>query len=112
MSTPLESMFAQARKEKHAALIAYLPAGFPSEQGCKNAIAVLAQAGVDAVEIGYPYSDPVMDGPTIQQAGDISLKAGTGAKDVFSTVKFAHELGLPVGVMTYGNPSERYGVDH
>lgn len=104
-------MFEQAKKEERSALIAYLPAGFPSEQGCKDAIAVLAKAGVDAVEIGYPYSDPVMDGPTIQQAADISLKAGTSARDVFSTVKFAHDMGLPAVVMTYWNPIERYGVD-
>ena len=111
MSTPLERMFAQAKKENRASLIAYLPAGFPSEQGCKDAIAVLAKAGVDAVEIGYPYSDPVMDGPTIQKAADISLKVGTGAREVFSTLKFAHELGLPAVVMTYWNPIERYGPD-
>jgi tryptophan synthase alpha chain len=111
MSTPLELMFAHAKQEDRACLIAYLPAGFPSEQGCKDAIAVLAKAGVDAIEIGYPYSDPVMDGPTIQQAGEISLKAGTGAKEVFSTLKFAHELGLPTVVMTYWNPIERFGLD-
>lgn len=111
MTTPLEKMFATAMKENRAALIAYLPAGFPSPQGGKDAIAVLAKAGVDAVEIGYPYSDPVMDGPTIQSAADISLKAGTGAKEVFSTLKFAHDAGLPAVVMTYWNPIERYGVD-
>lgn len=110
MTTALERMFAQTRKENRAALIAYLPAGFPSSQGCKNAIAVLAKAGVDAVEIGYPYSDPVMDGPTIQRAADISLKAGTGAAEVFSTLKFAHDSGLPAVVMTYWNPIERYGI--
>lgn len=111
MTTPLEEVFARTRKEDRAALIAYLPAGFPSEQGCKDAIEVLAQTGVDAVEIGYPYSDPVMDGPTIQKAADISLKGGTGASEVFSTLKFAHDLGLPAVVMTYWNPIERYGVD-
>ncbi len=110
MTTALENMFAQTKKENRAALIAYLPAGFPSPQGCKNAIAALAQAGVDAVEIGYPYSDPVMDGPTIQQAAEISLRAGTGANEVFSTLKFAHDSGLPAVVMTYWNPIERYGI--
>lgn len=111
MTTPLENMFAKTKRENRAALIAYIPAGFPSLQGCKGAISVLAQAGVDAVEIGYPYSDPVMDGPTIQQAADISLRAGTGAKEVFSTLKFAHDSDLPAVVMTYWNPIERYGVD-
>ena len=111
MTTPLENMFAKTKRENRAALIAYIPAGFPSLQGCKDAISVLAQAEVDAVEIGYPYSDPVMDGPTIQQAADISLRAGTGAKEVFSTLKFAHDSDLPAVVMTYWNPIERYGVD-
>ncbi|HEY3292409.1 MAG TPA: tryptophan synthase subunit alpha [Candidatus Nanopelagicaceae bacterium] len=111
MPTPLEEMFVRTRAENRSALIGYLPAGFPSKQGCKNAIAVLAKAGVDAVEIGYPYSDPVMDGPTIQQAADISLRAGTGAAEVFDTLKFAHQAGLPAVVMTYWNPIERYGVE-
>jgi tryptophan synthase alpha chain len=111
MSTPLERMFALAKKENRASLIAYLPAGFPSEKGCQAALAVLARAGVDAFEIGYPYSDPVMDGPTIQQAAEISLKAGTGVREVFSTLKFANELGLPVVLMTYWNPIERYGCE-
>lgn len=111
MATALEEMFVSLRKEKRAALIGYLPAGFPSKQGCMNAIAVLARAGVDAVEIGYPYSDPVMDGPTIQQAAEISLTAGTTATDVFDTLKFAHNSGIPAVVMTYWNPIERYGAE-
>jgi tryptophan synthase alpha chain len=111
MSTEIETMFERAKSENRAALIAYIPAGFPSLQGCKSAISVLASAGVDALEIGFPYSDPVMDGPIIQAAADISLRAGTGAAEVFQTVKFAHDLGLPTAVMTYWNPIERYGVD-
>lgn len=111
MTTPLESLFSAVRRENRAALIAYLPAGFPAGQGCKNAIATLVASGVDAIEIGFPYSDPVMDGPTIQEAADISLKAGTGAKEVLSTLRFTHDLGVPAVVMTYWNPIERYGVD-
>lgn len=111
MRTALQEMFVSLRKENRAALIGYLPAGFPSKQGCMRAIEVLANAGVDAVEIGYPYSDPVMDGPTIQQAAEISLLAGTSASDVFDTVEFAHNSGVPAVVMTYWNPIERYGVE-
>ena len=111
MRTTLETLFTQIRAENRAALIAYLPAGFPSQQGCQRAMSVLAEAGVDAVEIGFPYSDPVMDGPTIQAAASISLKNGTGATEVFSTLNFAHRLGLPAVVMTYWNPIERYGAD-
>ncbi|HUW87937.1 MAG TPA: tryptophan synthase subunit alpha [Candidatus Paceibacterota bacterium] len=111
MTTPLEELLAKVRGENRAALIAYLPAGFPSAQKCKDAISALARAGVDAIEIGFPYSDPVMDGPTIQEAADISLRGGTGAAEVLSTLKFAHDAGLPAVVMTYWNPIERYGVD-
>ncbi|MDP1711470.1 MAG: tryptophan synthase subunit alpha [Candidatus Nanopelagicaceae bacterium] len=111
MTTPLEELLVKVRKENRAALIAYLPAGFPSAQKCKEAITTLASAGVDAIEIGFPYSDPVMDGPTIQEAADISLRGGTGAAEVLSTLKFAHDAGLPAVVMTYWNPIERYGVD-
>jgi tryptophan synthase alpha chain len=111
MSTSIETLFIKTRAENRAALIGYIPAGFPSQQGCKNAISVLSAAGIDAMEIGFPYSDPVMDGPTIQAAANISLQGGTGAAEVFSTVNFAHEIGLPVVVMTYWNPIERFGVD-
>lgn len=111
MTTPLEDLFQKTRKENRAALIAYLPAGFPSHIGSRKAIEVLARAGVDAIEIGFPYSDPVMDGPVIQAAAEISLRAGTGAKDVFETLHYVHGLGLACVVMTYWNPIERYGVE-
>ncbi len=111
MSTPLEDLFVRVRAENRAALIAYIPAGFPSKEGCANAIKVLAAAGVDAIEIGFPYSDPVMDGPTIQEAADISLKAGTGAADVFAALKVASGSGVAAVVMTYWNPIEKYGVE-
>lgn len=112
MATSLDAVFKKTRQENRAALIAYLPAGFPSKTGSRKALKVLADAGVDAVEIGFPYSDPVMDGPTIQQAADIALKAGTGAKEVFSTVQYVHELGVACVVMTYWNPIERFGVEN
>lgn len=111
MTTALEELFVKVRSENRAALIAYLPAGFPSAQECKDAIATLASAGVDAIEIGFPYSDPVMDGLTIQAAAEISLRGGTGATEVLATLKFANEVGLPAVVMTYWNPIERYGVE-
>jgi tryptophan synthase alpha chain len=112
MSTPLEDLFVRVRAENRAALIAYIPAGFPSKEGCANAIKVLAAAGVDAIEIGFPYSDPVMDGPTIQEAADISLKSGTGAAEVFAALKVASETGVAAVVMTYWNPIEKFGVDN
>ncbi|MEI7539898.1 MAG: tryptophan synthase subunit alpha [Actinomycetes bacterium] len=111
MRTPLDLVFEKVRAENRAALIAYIPAGFPSQSGCSKAIAVLADAGVDAIEIGYPYSDPVMDGPTIQEAAEISLRGGTGSVDVFAALKTASATGVAAVVMTYWNPIEKYGVD-
>ena len=111
MNTPLDKLFIKVRAEKRAALIAYIPAGFPSQAGCAKAIQALATAGVDAIEIGFPYSDPVMDGPTIAEAAEISLKAGTGAADVFAALKTASDTGVACVVMTYWNPIEKYGVE-
>jgi tryptophan synthase alpha chain len=109
--TQLDSVMAKVRAENRAALIAYIPAGFPSQAGCAKAIQALAEAGVDAIEVGFPYSDPVMDGPVIQEAADISLKAGTNAADVFAALKVAADTGVAAVVMTYWNPIEKYGVD-
>jgi tryptophan synthase alpha chain len=111
MSTPLDALFVKVRTENRAALIAYIPAGFPSQDGCKKIIKAFVDGGVDAIEIGFPYSDPVMDGPTIQAAADQSLAQGTGAAEVFDALQYATGLGVPSVVMTYWNPIEKYGVE-
>ena len=111
MTTPLDDLFVKTRAENRAALIAYIPAGFPSVEGCKKVIQAFVDGGVDAIEIGFPYSDPVMDGPTIQAAADQSLAQGTGAKEVFEALKVATEAGVAAVVMTYWNPIEKYGVE-
>ena len=111
MTTTLEDLFAKVRVENRAALIAYIPAGFPTQEGCKRVIQAFIDGGVDAIEIGFPYSDPVMDGPTIQAAADQALSQGTGAAEVFDALKCATDRGVPAVVMTYWNPIERYGVE-
>jgi tryptophan synthase alpha chain len=92
------------------ALIGYLPAGFPSVDGAVEAITAMVAEGVDAVEVGWPYSDPVMDGPVIQRATEAALAAGIRSADVLRTVERAAAAGAPVVVMTYWNLVERYGV--
>ena len=82
----LHDAFARAKSENRAALIAYLPAGYPTEDGAVECIAAMVEGGVDIVEIGFPYSDPVMDGPTIQDAVNISLEVGTKSGTVINTV--------------------------
>lgn len=103
--------FATARAESRAALIGYLPAGFPDVQGGIEAIKVLVDSGVDIIEIGLPYSDPVMDGPTIQAAAQRALESGVRTKDVLHTVEAVAATGVSTVVMTYWNPVARYGVD-
>ena len=104
----LDQVFALAKSEKRAALIGYMPAGFPSKEGSKRLIAAMIEGGVEIVEVGFPYSDPVMDGPVIQQAAEIALRNNTSATDVFDVVKTSS---APTLVMSYWNPIERYGVD-
>jgi tryptophan synthase alpha chain len=102
--------FAATRAEGRAALVGYLPAGFPSVDGSIEALKVMVEAGCDIIEVGLPYSDPVMDGPTIQAAAQQALEGGVRTSDVLRTVEAVAATGTPTVVMTYWNPVERYGV--
>jgi tryptophan synthase alpha chain len=102
--------FAEARTEGRAALVGYLPAGFPSYDGCLAAMRALVDGGVDVVEVGLPYSDPVIDGPTIQAATERALRGGTRISDVLRTVEAVASMGVATVVMTYWNPVLAYGV--
>jgi len=102
--------FGRAATEGRGALVGYLPAGFPSAGGAIAAATAMARAGADVVEIGLPYSDPLMDGPVIQQAVHLALEGGAHVTDVLRTVEAVSAAGVPVLVMTYWNPVDRYGV--
>src|SRR3954447_3971319 len=103
--------FATARAEGRAALVGYLPAGFPDVDGAIEALCAMVEAGCDVIEVGLPYSDPVMDGPTIQAAAQQALERGFRTTDVLRTVEAVAATGAPTVVMTYWNPVDRYGVD-
>ncbi|GAA1508690.1 tryptophan synthase subunit alpha [Streptomyces albidochromogenes] len=108
----LSDTLERARSENRAALIAYLPAGFPTVDGGIDAVKAVVAGGADVVEVGLPHSDPVLDGPVIQTADDIALRGGVKIADVMRTVREAHAAtGAPVLVMTYWNPIDRYGVE-
>ncbi|WP_309116341.1 tryptophan synthase subunit alpha [Saccharothrix sp.] len=107
----LSSVFATCRAERRAALIGYLPAGFPSVEGSKDVLRTMVSAGCDIVEVGLPYSDPVMDGPTIQRASEEALRGGFRVRDLFGVVESVAAAGGRAVVMTYWNPVLRYGVD-
>ena len=104
--TSIASAFGKGRP----ALIGYLPAGFPTVQVAVRAAQAMAQAGADAIEIGLPYSDPLMDGPVIADAVHQALTNGTKISDVFDTVEAVASTGTPTLVMTYWNPVDQYGV--
>ncbi len=101
--------FARARDEGRAALVGYLPAGFPDVAGGIDALRAMVDAGCDVIEVGLPYSDPVMDGPTIQAAAQQALELGVRTSDVLRTVEAVAATGTPTLVMTYWNPVESYG---
>jgi tryptophan synthase alpha chain len=103
--------FEKARAEGRAVLVGYLPAGFPTVEGGIAAIRAMVESGVDLVEVGLPYSDPVMDGPVIQRASEVALAGGVRTADVLRTVEAVACAGAPVLVMTYWAPVDRYGVD-
>lgn len=108
----LNAALAAAKAENRAALVGYLPAGFPTVDGGIEAVKAMLEGGCDVVEIGLPHSDPVLDGPVIQTADDIALRGGVRIKDVLRTVREAHAAtGAPVLVMTYWNPVDRYGAE-
>jgi tryptophan synthase alpha chain len=106
----VSSAFAVAKAENRAVLVGYLPAGFPSVDGSIEAFHAMIDAGVDLIEVGVPYSDPVMDGPVIQAAADQALKAGVRTSDALRVVEAVAARGIPTVIMTYWNPVDRYGV--
>src|SRR3954468_15612994 len=109
MST--RTAFAGARAEGRAALVGYLPAGLPHVDGSIEALRTMVEAGCDVIEVGRPYSAPVMDGPTIQAAAQQALEGGVRTSDVLRTVEAVAATGTPTVVMTYWNPVEHCGVD-
>ncbi len=110
MST-VSTAFEKAAAEDRAALVGYLPAGFPDKRTAIRAALAMAEAGADVIEVGLPYSDPLMDGPVIADAVYRALKGGTKIADVFDTVSAIADAGTAAVVMTYWNPVDHYGAD-
>ena len=110
MNSRLAAVFETAQAENRAALIGYLPAGFPDHSSSIALFNAMTDAGVDAIEVGLPYSDPLMDGAAIQEAVSIALDAGTTPDVVLDIVQQISDHGATALVMSYWNPIERYGV--
>lgn len=107
----LSDVFERCRSEGRAALIGYYPAGYPTVEGSVEAVRTMVGYGCDIVEVGIPYSDPMMDGPTIQAAADTALEAGFRVRDTFEVVRAVADAGAVPAVMSYWNPILQYGVD-
>ncbi|KAA1432216.1 tryptophan synthase subunit alpha [Mycolicibacter arupensis] len=107
----LAPLFDACRAEGRAALIGYLPTGYPDVPGSIAALTALVDAGCDLIEVGVPYSDPGMDGPTIARATEIALQGGVRVRDTLTAVEAIADAGGRAVVMTYWNPVLRYGVD-
>jgi tryptophan synthase alpha chain len=108
VASAIDAAHAQGR----GAFVGYLPLGFPDLQTSIEAAVTLAESGADVLELGPPYSDPVMDGTIIQEATLTALEAGFRMRDTFTAVReITRRVDVPVLVMTYWNPVMQYGVD-
>jgi tryptophan synthase alpha chain len=107
----LAPLFDSCRQDDRAALIGYLPTGYPDVQTSVDAMTALIESGCDIVEVGVPYSDPSMDGPTIAKASEVALHGGVRVRDTLTAVEAISTVGGRAVVMTYWNPVLRYGVD-
>jgi len=107
----LEEKFIQLRKENKKAFIAYIPFGFPDIKSFKKIILSLQEVGVDIVEVGLAFSDPVADGPIIQEAYNIALKNNANIENFFSVIKNLN-IKIPIVLMSYYNPIFRFGLEN
>jgi tryptophan synthase alpha chain len=107
----LSTVFSACRAEDRAALIGYLPTGFPDVATSISAMTAMVESGCDIIEVGVAYSDPGMDGPTIQAAAEVALRGGVRVRDALSAVEAISKAGGRAVVMTYWNPVLRWGVE-
>ena len=110
--TNLDLLFTTTRSLGRAALIGYLPAGYPTVDGSIELLTAMIDGGCDLVEVGMPFSDPVLDGPVIQHAAQTALAAGFRTADLFRVVAGVTAAGGRAVVMTYFNPVLAYGVEN
>ena len=110
MSTTQQTL--RATRESGGSLIGYFPWGYPTLEESVEAAVAMCEAGVDVLELGIPYSDPVMDGIVIQEATEIALANGFKLKDTFDAIReVTSRVSAPVLVMTYWNPVMQFGED-
>ena len=110
--TRIQQLFETTRRQKRSAFIAYLTAGDPTPEATPALVAALERGGVDLIELGVPFSDPVADGPVIQRAAERALKAGTTLAKVLGMARTIRQTSeIPLLLFTYLNPAMRYGLE-
>src|SRR5450432_481789 len=110
--TRIGRLFDRLRAERRPALIAYITAGDPSPDRTPALVAALERGGVDLIELGVPFSDPIADGPVIQRGADRALKAGTTVPKVLEIAREIRKTSeIPLLLFTYMNPVLRYGLE-
>ena len=108
----VEAAIRAAKDGRNGALIGYLPVGYPDLDTSIDAAIAMARNGADILELGVPYSDPVMDGLVIQEAAQQALSGGFKLAHLFEAIRrITAEVDAPVLVMTYWNPVVQYGVE-
>jgi tryptophan synthase alpha chain len=107
----VSDVFARCAADGRGVLVGYLSAGYPTVDGSVELLGAMVDGGCDLLEIGIPYSDPVMDGPAVQGTAETALRAGFRLRQVFDVVERVAAAGGAAVVMTYFNPVLRYGVD-
>ena len=111
-ASTVEATIASRVDAGSGALIGYLPVGFPDLDTSVEAAVALVENGVDIIELGLPYSDPVMDGLAIQAATQAALERGFRLRDGFTALeRIRSRVDAPVLVMTYWNPIYQFGID-
>ena len=112
MTSKLDRTFAQLRQRGEKALIAYVMAGDPSLQETEQLVVELEQAGADIIELGVPFSDPIADGPVIQQAAERALRSGTSLRTILSMViRLRTRTKIPLVLMAYYNSIHAFGPE-
>ena len=110
--TRIGKLFEKLKEQKRCGMIAYLPAGDPSPAATPALVAALERGGADLIELGVPFSDPIADGPVIQQAGDRALRAGTTLARVLQmAIEIRKKSEIPLLLFTYLNPALKYGFE-
>jgi tryptophan synthase alpha chain len=112
MQTRIHSLFEGLRPLSRSALIAYITAGDPTPERTPGIVAALERGGVDLIELGVPFSEPIADGPVIQRGAERALRAGTNVRKVLDIArKIREHSDIPILLFTYLNPVLRYGLE-